>query len=141
MSSKINLQKPPTAQRSPWRRMDGDRWSVRGSCSALRPPAWRWASGTPASQEALVCMFLEAASIALTLAMRSCTERRTGSLWLPAQTWKAACRHRKAHRGDLVALRVGGGGEGAIALPELFCSAQRRQLLRRSGRLFPEKLP
>ena len=54
--------------------MDGDRWSVRGSCSALRPPAWRWASGTPASQEALVCMFLEAASIALTLAMRSCRE-------------------------------------------------------------------
>lgn len=31
-------------------------------------------------------MFLEAASIALTLAMRSCTERRTGSLWLPTQT-------------------------------------------------------
>lgn len=29
----------------------------------------------PVSQEALVCMFLEAASIALTLAMRSCVRR------------------------------------------------------------------
>lgn len=35
---------------------------------------------TPAttSQEALVCMFLEAASIALTLAMRSCARADTG---------------------------------------------------------------
>lgn len=44
----------------------------RGSllCQLLEPSRPR-----PVSQEALVCMFLEAASIALTLAMRSCVRR------------------------------------------------------------------
>lgn len=50
------------------------------------PAPARPASG--ASQEALVCMFLEAASIALTLAMRSCG--RHGFRELPART-RGAC--------------------------------------------------
>ena len=52
----------------------------RGSllCQLLGPQAQ---PPTAESQEALVCMFLEAASIALTLAMRSCARRDRRHPW------------------------------------------------------------
>lgn len=72
-------------------------------------------------------MFLDAASIALTLAMRSCTERCMGSLWLPAQTRHADGGYRSAPQtrrwdglaGDAAALQrqsgpTGGGEMGAL---------------------------
>lgn len=83
-----------------------------------RPPS-PTVSGTgrpaqpPAPQEALVCMFLEAASIALTLAMRSCTRRDTEDLYkVPVRTWKL-----DNLRGELTYENVGGRlGKGAVWL-------------------------
>lgn len=167
MSSKINLQKPPTAQGRPWGRvwtvLDG---SVHAGAAWLSGPTAR----VPGQHDARVSgrtglhvlgsgehrphfghEILHGETHGVPMA--SCSDPARGPRVRECPMNVSAGRPAVGPRSPPGSGPTGGaemgtpresrppGGGGGGALPELFCSARRRQLPRRSGRLFPEKLP